>query len=142
MSICQLRTGFDCIVETLIALLTSPARPQIIMNAVSNAAKVTPVDDVGGIEITASVDPSLPAAPATATAAPADHPAHRNLVIGVTDRGPGLRGQTLAQLLVEFGGGGRAGEHASDGIRSRQVPATMVSPQTHLELHSRPSPSP
>ena len=45
--------------------------------------------------------------------------AHPGLVVEVTDCGPGLRGQTLPQLLVEFGGdggGARAGPIRSSGM--------------------------
>jgi hypothetical protein len=42
--------------------------------------------------------------------------APRELVIEVTDAGPGLRGQTLAQLTTEFGGGGT--DPTRYGIRS------------------------
>jgi K+-sensing histidine kinase KdpD len=74
------------------------------MNAVSNAAKHTPGSAVDAIAITARVETSGP---------------QRSLVIAVTDRGTGLCGATLAQLIVEFGGdGGRVDSSDRHGIRS------------------------
>lgn len=62
-------------------------RAQIVMNAISNAVKFTPPGAADGVSITARVS------------------GRNQLVIDVTDAGPGLR-QTLAQLMTEFGGNG------------------------------------
>ena len=77
-------------------------RWQIVTNALTNAIKYTAPgpDGPGGISMSASVDAAA-----------------RQLVIEVADRGPGLRGQTLAQLKTEFGGFGGAPVSRS-GIRS------------------------
>ena len=71
-------------------------RSQIVMNAVTNALKYS-LHDVG---ITA-------------------RRAGECIVVEVTDSGPGLRGQTLAQLMTEFGGNGSVGARGGGGaIRS------------------------
>ncbi len=62
-------------------------RAQIVMNAISNAVKYTPPGSTEGVTVTATLD------------AVSDH-----IVVDVTDCGPGLRGQSLAELVNEFGG--------------------------------------
>jgi CheY-like chemotaxis protein len=74
---------------------------QIIMNAVSNAQKYSPATAAGSIAVVARVD------------SPA-----QLLVVEVTDRGPGLRGQTLAQLVTEFGGIDSRNSERRGAIRS------------------------
>jgi K+-sensing histidine kinase KdpD len=74
---------------------------QIIMNAVSNAQKYSPATAAGSITVVARVD------------SPA-----QLLVVEVTDRGPGLRGQTLAQLVTEFGGIDSRNSERRGAIRS------------------------
>ena len=67
------------------------SRTQILMNALSNAVKYTPLTATEGISVSAS-----PGA------------GGGDLVITVADRGTGLHGQTLAQLRNEFSGVGSA----------------------------------
>ncbi len=62
---------------------------QIVLNAVANAVKYTPPR--AGVAITARLGPAA-----------------SSLLVEVTDAGPGLRGQTLSQLVEEFGGNGTA----------------------------------
>jgi signal transduction histidine kinase len=79
--------------------------PQIVMNAINNAAKHAPPSLAGtpvGITITATAVPSAGSGSGAA------------LVIEVSDAGPGLRGRTLAELVHEFGGGTPAGTPARD----------------------------
>ncbi len=83
------------------------------MNAVSNATKYTPVGARGGITIAAHIDAGARGAAAAAAAAAAP-PAAPSLVVEVTDCGLGLRGQTLSQLVTEFGGIGS--ESARQGV--------------------------
>ena len=82
-----------------------------MLNAVSNAEKHTTKGPGAVIGVTAwTRETAVSGGGAGAATAP------RELVIEVTDAGPGLRGQTLAQLTTEFGGGGT--DPTRYGIRS------------------------
>ena len=67
------------------------SRAQIVLNAVTNAVKYTPPHAHAGVAVTARLGPAA-----------------ASLLVEVADCGPGLRGQTLSQLVEEFGGNGSA----------------------------------
>ena len=73
------------------------SRAQIVLNAVTNAVKYTPPHAHAGVAVTARLGPAA-----------------ASLLVEVADCGPGLRGQTLSQLVTEFGGIGS--ESARQGV--------------------------
>jgi CheY-like chemotaxis protein len=91
---CCRREGGVAIFSLWVGYFSPPlprSRTQILMNALSNAVKYTPLTATEGISVSAS-----PGA------------GGGDLVITVADRGTGLHGQTLAQLRNEFSGVGSA----------------------------------